>query len=414
MKTPDDPASQFPFPDTAYDVVALVSSAGGLKALSCVLSALPGDFPAALVVVQHVSPRHRSHLAPILSRRTPLRVKDAQTGDRLAPGTVFVAPPDQHLLLQPDGTLALSRAERVRHVRPSGDLLFTSLAAACKERGVAVILTGAGANGSGGIPDVKQAGGVVLAQDEASSEYFDMPRAAIATGAVDHILPLREIAPALVSLLRRGKLVARAEGHGLRVLVADADPALGRTYQKALSQLGHEVVGVGWGKPWVVEQVRVRGADLLITELPDEADTLGAAVEAAGSKGLPVLIVSARHDAETVRRVQNGHVLSYLVKPVSPANLEAAIPLVMRRFAEVQALREEVADLRQALTERKLIERARGVLMGRLRLGEQEALRRLERLASGQGRAVAEVAQALLNAEDTFRQLEARGVNGER
>ncbi len=191
-----------PFPNAAFDVVALASSAGGLEALSQVLTALPADFPAALVVVQHLDPRHRSLMAEILSRRTALRVQQAQAGDSLTPGTVYIAPPNRHLLVNGDGTLSLSQSELVHFVRPSADLLFESVAASYKERVIAVVLTGSGSDGSMGVQAVKKMGGTVIAQDEATAKYFGMPGAAIEAGAVDFVLALAEIAPALVTLVR--------------------------------------------------------------------------------------------------------------------------------------------------------------------------------------------------------------------
>src|SRR5438876_3823534 len=101
------------FPDAAFDVVALASSAGGLTALSEVLACLPSDFPAALVVVQHLDPRHRSLMAEILSRRTTLHVKEAEEGNHLSSGTVFIAPPNRHLLVTSDGTVSLTQSELV-------------------------------------------------------------------------------------------------------------------------------------------------------------------------------------------------------------------------------------------------------------------------------------------------------------
>src|SRR5262245_10762475 len=99
--------------DAAFDVVAMAASAGGLRALSHVVNAIPEQFPAATVVVQHLDPRHRSLMADILSRRTALRVKQATDGERMAASTVYVAPPDRHLLVNLDGTLSLSQSELV-------------------------------------------------------------------------------------------------------------------------------------------------------------------------------------------------------------------------------------------------------------------------------------------------------------
>ena len=182
-------------------VVALAASAGGLRALSQVLAALPVDFPAALLIVQHLSPHYPSHMAEILSRRIRLPVKQAAVGDRLYPGHVYIAPPDQHLLVSADGTLALSQSERVQFVRPSANLLFESVAAHFKGRAIAVVLTGTGRDGTSGVEAMKEGGATIIAQDEATSEQFGMPGAAIHSGSVDAILPLDQIAPALVSLL---------------------------------------------------------------------------------------------------------------------------------------------------------------------------------------------------------------------
>ena len=185
-----------------FDVVALASSAGGLTALSTVLGALPGNFPVAVVIVQHLDPRHRSLMADILSRRTPLKVKQAEEGETLRPGTVYVAPPDRHLLVNSDGTLSLTQSMLVRFVRPSADLLFESVAASYRDRAIAVVLSGSGSDGAMGAQAIKKMGGTVIAQDEATAEFPGMPSAVIKTRSVDFILPLHEIAPALVALIR--------------------------------------------------------------------------------------------------------------------------------------------------------------------------------------------------------------------
>ena len=184
-----------------YEIVALASSAGGLPALMSILSGLPADFAAPIVIVQHLDPRHRSLLAGLLSRRTALKVVHAEEGDALQPGCAFIAPPDRHLLVVAGGTLSLTSSELVHFLRPSADLLFESVAAVYRERALAVVLTGTGSDGSMGIRAIKKVGGSVIAQDEATSEFFGMPGAAIETGCVDFILPLEEIPGALLTLV---------------------------------------------------------------------------------------------------------------------------------------------------------------------------------------------------------------------
>jgi len=138
----------------ATDVVAIAASAGGLAAISAILEALPADFPAAIIVLQHMDPLRPSLLAEILRRRTKLRVLEAHGGDSLERGVVYVAIPDHHLLVEPGGALTTNEGPLVHHVRPSADLLFDSLAASFGKRAVAVVLSGTGADGSPPGPSV--------------------------------------------------------------------------------------------------------------------------------------------------------------------------------------------------------------------------------------------------------------------
>ena len=188
-----------------FDIVALASSAGGFRALAQVLTPLPQDFPVPVVIVQHLDPRHSSLMAQILSRRTRLCVVEARNGERVQPGYVYVAPPDRHLLINGDRTMSLTQTELVHFVRPSADLLFESVAASHRERAIAVVLTGTGSDGSMGVKAIKEKGGTVIAQDEASAEFYGMPGAAVRAGCVDFTLPLSEIGPALKTLVMRGK-----------------------------------------------------------------------------------------------------------------------------------------------------------------------------------------------------------------
>ncbi len=183
------------------DVVAIGASAGGLAALTVVLSGLPASFCAAVLIVQHLAPHHRSLMAEILGRSSAMPVKQAEQGEPVNTGTVYIAPPDRHLLVTPDRHVTLSQSELVHFLRPSVDLLFESIASTYKERAVAVVLTGTGSDGSTGVRAIKKMGGTVIAQDRVTSQSFGMPQAAIKTGDVDLILPLDEIANNLVTLV---------------------------------------------------------------------------------------------------------------------------------------------------------------------------------------------------------------------
>lgn len=146
-------------------------------------------------------------MAEILDRRTTLKVKEAADGELVCPGCVYVAAPDFHLLISADGTLSLTRTDLVNFVRPSGDLLFESIATSFGRRAIVVVATGTGQDGATGVKAVKRRGGTVLVQDEGTSEFFGMPSAAIGTGDVDLVLALDAI-PTTLTRLVAGKSVA--------------------------------------------------------------------------------------------------------------------------------------------------------------------------------------------------------------
>jgi two-component system, chemotaxis family, protein-glutamate methylesterase/glutaminase len=182
-----------------FCLVVVAASAGGVAALTEILAALTEIFPAALAIVQHRAPRAPSVLAHVLNRRSAMPVTDAKDGELFRPARVYLAPADYHLLVNADGTFSLTQSAKVHGTRPAAENLFESAANSFKERIIAVVLTGAGGDGENGVRTVKQMGGTVIAQDEATSEFFGMPRMAIGTGMVDFILPLACIAPKLLS-----------------------------------------------------------------------------------------------------------------------------------------------------------------------------------------------------------------------
>lgn len=186
----------------SFDVVAVGASAGGLNAISKVLRTLPKNFPTSIVVVQHLAPAHKSWMADLLGRSTKLRVKQAEHGEILLPGVVYVAPPDEHLLVGP-GKIQLAHTRLVRFSRPSIDLLFESVAGVYGSRGIAVLLSGSGSDGTEGMRIVKEAGGMTMVQTPETAEFRPMPEAAIASGCVDFILGLEEIAEKLTELCCR-------------------------------------------------------------------------------------------------------------------------------------------------------------------------------------------------------------------
>jgi AmiR/NasT family two-component response regulator len=189
----------------------------------------------------------------------------------------------------------------------------------------------------------------------------------------------------------------------LRIAVADDEPWM-RTYlHETLTVLGHQVVVQAETGRVLVEKCTSLRPDLVITDIrmPD-MDGLDAAAAICARELVPFIVVSAHHDNELIERAEKNYVVAYLLKPIKQENLVPAIAIAMRRFQEFQATRLEAANLRQALEDRKIIERAKGFLMKRTGLDESSAFRRLQKLARDNNRKLVEVAHGLLLAEEAF------------
>ncbi len=184
----------------APSLVVIGASAGGVEALKEVAAGLPSDLAAAVVVVLHLPPHAESRLAHILTRVGTLPASQAEDGEPLCAGKVLVAPPDRHLLVE-DEHVRLTRGPRENGVRPSVDVLFRSAALAYGPRTVAVVLSGARDDGAVGARAVDQRGGTVLVQDPRDAVFAGMPESTLALDHPDRVLPLAEIAPAIVGAL---------------------------------------------------------------------------------------------------------------------------------------------------------------------------------------------------------------------
>jgi two-component system chemotaxis response regulator CheB len=178
-------------------VVVIGASTGGPVALRELLSNLPADFPAAVIVVQHMPATFTGVLAAQLDRQIPFKVKEAETGDRLRPGLVLVAPGGYHLLLRPDSRVELNQGPEIGGHRPSIDVTMQSVAQICGARAKGVVLTGMGNDGSLGLISIHAKGGKTFAQDAASCVVNGMPQRAIEKGIVDHVAPPTQIAQLL-------------------------------------------------------------------------------------------------------------------------------------------------------------------------------------------------------------------------
>jgi response regulator NasT len=187
----------------------------------------------------------------------------------------------------------------------------------------------------------------------------------------------------------------------LRIAIADDERDMREYLQQVLPRLGHTVVSAAETGRSLVQHCLEYRPDLVITDIrmPD-MDGIQAAEQIYRTRPVPVILISAFHDPELIERAEVDHVMAYLVKPVKQAHLEPAIALAWRRFEQFEALRREAADLRQALADRKLIERAKGVVMRRAGVDEPTAFRRLQRAASRENRRLVEMAQMVIAVEE--------------
>jgi len=188
-------------PARKIEIVAIGASTGGPAALHQILSQLPADFPAPIVIVQHISFGFVEGLASWLDDACPLHVKVAQQGERLHAGNVYLAPDNHHMLVDRFNQISLAATEPVGGHRPAVTVLFQSVAQAYGAAALAVILTGMGADGAVGMQALRHAGAMTLAQDQASCVVFGMPKEAIALGAIQQIVPLGQIAQTLQQLV---------------------------------------------------------------------------------------------------------------------------------------------------------------------------------------------------------------------
>jgi two-component system chemotaxis response regulator CheB len=191
-------------------VVMLAASTGGPATLMKLLPQFPANFPAAILVVQHMPGMFTAQFAEQLSSVSQNPVKHAENGDILLAGHVYVCPGDQHMRIVPPGRIALDGGARIAGYRPCIDVAMESVAALIGANSVAAVLTGMGNDGARGVMAVQENGGMVIAQDEATSVIFGMPSEAIKTGAVTHVLPLDQIASVITRRVSAPSGAARA------------------------------------------------------------------------------------------------------------------------------------------------------------------------------------------------------------
>ena len=182
-------------------IVAIAASTGGPQALLKILQRLPADFPCGIVIVQHITSGFLAGLVDWLAKECKIKVKIGEDSEDIRPGVAYIAPDNFHMRVTERGKISLSDEPASNGHRPSGDVLFESVAKTYGKGGVAAILTGMGRDGAMGMKAIKQSQGMTIAQSEKSCVVFGMPGAAIEMDAIDKVLPLERIAEEIVSMV---------------------------------------------------------------------------------------------------------------------------------------------------------------------------------------------------------------------
>ena len=180
--------------------IAIGSSAGGIDALDFLLPHLRSDTKVSVFIVQHIKANSDSFFVTMMNRKCQFRVKEPCNTEEIAPGTIYFAPPDYHMLIEENFTLTLSADEKVNFSRPSIDVMFETAAEAYGKNLIGIILTGANKDGSVGLRSIKRRGGITIVQNPKNAAFPEMPTAALALHAPDKILSLEDIGAYLMTL----------------------------------------------------------------------------------------------------------------------------------------------------------------------------------------------------------------------
>jgi two-component system, chemotaxis family, protein-glutamate methylesterase/glutaminase len=185
-----------------YQVIVIGGSAGAMAVLVELLPGFPADFPVPIVIAIHLHPRQDNAHIERLASQCALRVKEADEKEPIQAGTIYLAPPNYHLLIENDRTFSLSIDERVNYARPAIDVLFETAAQVYGPQTIGVVLTGANNDGASGLRLIKERGGLAIVQDPRTAESTYMPQAALEATQVDHLLSVPEIGKLLLKIVQ--------------------------------------------------------------------------------------------------------------------------------------------------------------------------------------------------------------------
>ena len=309
-------------------------SAGGMQAVAKLLGALPAELPAALFVALHRSPdgQQPEWLTQYLAACSALPVQSGRDEQPIEPQHVYVCPRDQHMVLQ-NGLIRLEQGPKEHHFRPCIDVLFKSAASTYGWRVVGVLLTGSfGTDGSAGLWQIKHRGGVTIVQDPLDAQFAEMPQNAIKSTAVDHVLPLADVAAKLCELTS-GNSIGVTEAAVTRLLIVEDESVVATNLQQSLSEMGYHVIDWVPTGAAAVELAEREHPDVVLMDIHLSGDLTGIETARRIWQTLqsPIVYCTALADIETLRAVQTTECYGYVVKPFQSGAVRAAIELALAR-----------------------------------------------------------------------------------
>jgi chemotaxis response regulator CheB len=314
------------------DIVVIGGSTGAIAGAATILRALPADYPAALFIAIHRDPAPDDTLTDVLRSQASLPVQSAKAEQYFEFGHVYVASADHHLVVG-NGILRLERGPKEQHFRPCVDVLFKSAALTYGRRVVGVLLSGSwGQDGSAGLWQIKNRGGVTIVQDPKDAAFPEMPQRAIDQVGIDHVLATSEIGPCLTWLSSRG---ARPRGAALRprILIVEDESVVAANLHQSLREMGYEPIDWVPSGEAAIEVAAHEAPDLVLMDIHLAGALTG--IEAARriwqTQQIPIVYCTAHSDLETLREVQTTESYGYLVKPFQSSAVRAAIELALGR-----------------------------------------------------------------------------------
>ncbi len=315
------------------DIVVVGGSAGAVVAVKTLVQALPRDFSASVFVALHRLPdsTHPQRMAAVLASLTMLPTHDARDEQQVEPGHIYVSPPDHHMLLA-NGLIRLEHSPREHRTRPSIDVLFKSAATYYGRRVVGVLLSGAfSSDGTAGLWQIKQRGGIAIVQDPDNAEFAEMPKSAIDNVAIDYVLPVSDIAARLTELVTSHS--DRTANVPPRILIVEDESVVATNLQQSLMEMGYQVIDwVPTGEAAIELAAReLPSLVLMDIHLAGALDGIQCARRIWHQLQIPIVYCTAHADLDTLKAVQTTESYGYVVKPFQGVAVRAAIELALAR-----------------------------------------------------------------------------------